>query len=83
MAAWKPKEIIVNAKVRNDNVTAYFLKQCPDIPVQYIDTGIAKQIVQKSRILNNAGDSMLDKILAGKQVVYIAPATSVVDIFTM
>ena len=26
---------------------------------------------------------MLDKILAGKQVVYIAPATSVVDVFTM
>ena len=26
---------------------------------------------------------MLDKILAGKQVVYIAPATNVVDVFTM
>ena len=32
-------------------------------------------------ILSHAGSSMLEKILAGKQVVYIAPATRVVGIF--
>ena len=75
MGRWKPKEIIVNEKVRNDPITAYFIQQCSDIPIKYIDTGVAKHIVIKSQILSSAGDSMLDKILAGKQVVYIAPAT--------
>jgi hypothetical protein len=45
------------------------IQQCPDVPVKYIDTGITKNIVKKSEILSGAGDSMLDKILAGKQVV--------------
>jgi spore photoproduct lyase len=83
MGEWKPKEIIVNEKVSNDPITAYFIQQCPDVPVKYIDTGIAKDVVNKSEILSSTGDSMLDKILAGKQVVYIAPATNVVDVFTM
>jgi len=80
---WKPKEIIVHEKVRNDPVTTHFIQQCPGVPVKYTNSGIPKKIVQLSDILNHSGNSMLDKILAGKQVVYIAPATRVVDVFTM
>jgi spore photoproduct lyase len=83
MSGWKPKEIIVHEKVRSDPVTIYFIQQCPGVPVKYTDSGIPKKIVQLSDRLSHAGSSMLDKILAGKQVVYIAPATTVVDVFTM
>jgi hypothetical protein len=81
MSGWKPKEIIVHEKVRNDPVTIYFIQQCPGVPVKYTDSGIPKKIVQRSDILGHAGSSILEKILAGKQVVYIAPATRVVGIF--
>ena len=83
MSGWKPKEIIVHENVRNDPVSIYFIQQCPGVPVKYTDSGIPKKIVQRSDILSHAGSSMLEKILAGKQVVYIAPATRVVDVFTM
>jgi spore photoproduct lyase len=83
MAVWKPREIIVHEKVRNDPVTRRFIQRCPGVPVKYTDSGIPKRIVQLSDILSDSGNSMLDKILAGKQVVYIAPATRVVDVFTM
>jgi spore photoproduct lyase len=83
MSGWKPKEIIVHENVRNDPVTIYFIQQCPGVPVKYTDSGIPKKIVQRSNILSHAGSSMLEMILAGKQVVYIAPATRVVDVFTM
>ena len=82
MAGWKPKEIIVHEKVRNDPVTTHFIQQCPGVQVKYTNSGIPKKIVQLSDILSHAGSSMLDKILAGKQVVYIATATDVVDVFT-
>lgn len=80
---WKPKEIIVHEKIRNDPVTIHFIQQCLDVPVKYTNSGIPKKIVQLSDILSHSGSSMLDKILAGKKVVYIAPATNVVDTFTM
>lgn len=83
MSGWKPKEIIVHEKVGNDPVTIYFIQQCPGVSVKYTNSGIPKKIVQLSDRLSHAGSSMLDKILAGKQVVYIAPATTVVDVFTM
>ena len=84
MATWKPREIIIHQSVVNDPVTKYFLQQCPDIPTKTVSDGRAINIVASSRILTQAGSSMLSKILAGKQVVYIAPATSdVVDTFTM
>jgi len=83
MASWKPKEIIIHKKVRNDPVTNHFVRQCSGVPVKYTDSGISQKIVQISDILSNAGDSMLDKILAGKSVVYIAPTTDVVDTFMM
>ena len=83
MAPWKPREIIIHEKVKDDPVTSQFTQQCPGVPVKYTNSGIPNEIVQLSDILSNAGSSMLDKILAGKQVVYIAPATDVVDVFTM
>ena len=83
MKHWKPKEIIVNEKIKDDPVTTFFLEQCPGIPVCYVSRGTPKDIVNASTILSNAERTMLDKILAGKNVVYIAPATNVVDVFTM
>ena len=80
---WKPKEIIVHESVSDDPVTIHFLEKCPNVPVKFINTGMAKKIAEASEVLNNAGKSMLDKILAGKNVVYIAQATNVVDKFTM
>ena len=83
MNKWKPKEIIVHEKVKDDAVTIHLIEQCPGIPVKYISNGIPKKIVDCSEILRNSGNSMLEKIIAGKQVLYIAPATGVVDVFTM
>ena len=80
---WKPKEIIVNESVKDDPITQYFLGQCAGVPVKYVSTGKSEGIVEASDILRNSGPSMLDKILAGKQVVYIAPAKNAVDVFTM
>lgn len=80
---WKPKEIIISESVKDDPITAYFLGQCPGVPVKYVSTGISKGIVEVSDILRNSGSSMLDKILAGKKVVYVSPAGNAVDVFTM
>jgi spore photoproduct lyase len=84
MNTWKPIEILIHQTVVNDPVTQYFLQQCPDVPTKTVTDGRATNIVANSQILSQSGDSMLSKILAGKQVVYIAPATNdVVDTFTM
>jgi DNA repair photolyase len=83
MSAWKPREIIVNEKVKDDPVTYYFIQQCPGVPVKYTNSGKPEEIVQKSDILSNVGNSMLENILSGKQLVYIAPANDVVDFFTI
>ena len=83
MPKWKPKEIIVHQKVKDDTVTRHFLEMCPEVPVRYVNNGSAKAVVQASEVLKTAGNTMLEKILVGKQVVYIAPATDVVDTFTM
>lgn len=83
MQKWKPQEIIVHKKIRQDPVTLSILKQCKGIPINYVNTGIPKDIIQHSKILNRTGNGMLDKILAGKKILYIAPATKVVDVFEM
>jgi spore photoproduct lyase len=84
MSHWKPREIIIHQEVLQDPVTQYLLQQCPDVPVKMVTDGKAVSIVAQSEILGQAENSMLAKIIAGKQVVYIAPAThDVVDIFTM
>ena len=80
---WKPSEIIIHKKVTDDPVTDFFLKQCAGIPVKHVNNGTPKAVVQASEILNHAGKTMLEKIIAGKRVVYIAPSADVVDVFTM
>jgi DNA repair photolyase len=80
---WKPKEIIINEKVKNDPATKYFLDQCQGVPVAYVDSGRSTNIVANSKVLQSRGKKMLDQIIAGKQVVYIAPAGGEVDLFTM
>jgi spore photoproduct lyase len=80
---WRPKEVIVNRSVKDDPITKYFLGQCPGVPVKYVGAGKSKGIVEASDILKNSGPTMLDKILAGKQVMYISPAGNAVDVFTM
>jgi spore photoproduct lyase len=80
---WKPKEIIIHQRVKNDSATQYLVSQCPGIPIQYVTSGEPEDIVRVSQVLGQAKGSMLDKILLGKEVVYIAPATGAVDTFTM
>lgn len=81
---WKPSEIIINEAVRDDPVTAQIINKCPDVPIKYVSDGLSKTIVAASDILSNTNGGMLDQILAGKSVLYVAPAsTSSVDLFTM
>jgi spore photoproduct lyase len=80
---WRPNEIIIHESVKDDPITHHFLNQCSGIPVKYITSGLPKQIVRVSEVLNQARGGMLGKVLLGKQVVYIAPAMDVVDTFTM
>ena len=68
---WRPKEIIIHETVKSDPITKYFLGQCPGVPVKYVGAGKSKDIIASSDILKNSGLSMLDKILAGKQVVAV------------
>jgi spore photoproduct lyase len=80
---WKPKEIIIHELVKDDPITRHFLERCPGIPVKYVTSGLPKEIVRVSGILSRAKGGMLDKILLGKQVIYVAPAMDAVDTFTM
>lgn len=80
---WKPKEIIINEKVINDPSTKYFLNKCKGVPVTYVDNGRSTNIVENSKVLHSCGKKMLDQIIAGKQVVYISPAGTAVDLFDM
>ena len=80
---WKPEEIIVHEAVREDPDTTRFLEKCPEKPIRYVDNGRAETIIKASSMLTRCGSSMIEKILAGKQVVYISPATTAVDVFEM
>ena len=82
MTKWRPKEIIVRDQVKDDPVTSYFIENCHGVPVRDVNTANPKAVLNASKILSSAY-TMLEKILAGKQVVFIAPAADVVDIFTM
>jgi spore photoproduct lyase len=83
MQKWKPKKIIINEKVKDDPVTQYVLEVCGDVPVKYVEDAIRKTIIGASERLKGK-KSMLDMILAGKQVLYIGPpGNDIVDVFTM
>jgi spore photoproduct lyase len=80
---WKPDEIIVNEKVKDDPTTQSILHKCMNVVVKFVKDGRAKAITWASKVLGESGAGMLSKIIAGKRVMYIAPATDVVDVFTM
>jgi spore photoproduct lyase len=81
---WKPQEIIVNEKIADDPVTLKIFKKCPEVPIRYASSGSPGDIVKASTILSSSNSGMLNKILAGKKVMYIAPAANdTVDEFTM
>lgn len=83
MKNWIPKEIIVNQNVKDDPVTVYILEKCNGVPVKYVENSRPDTIVKASDVLKGAC-SMLDKVLAGKHVLAISPATnSAVDVFEM
>jgi spore photoproduct lyase len=84
MSDWRPNEIIIHEAVREDSVTEYFLVRCKGIPVKLVENGDPRTIVAASDILCGAGNSMLQRILAGKGVIYISPAsTTILDTFIM
>ncbi|MEI7637718.1 MAG: hypothetical protein WCJ37_10460, partial [Syntrophus sp. (in: bacteria)] len=80
---WKPAEIIINKEVQYDPATINFLNHCPNVPVRLIQSSAAKEIVQASEILQNTDSGMLNSIMAGKRVVFIAPAAQAVDEFSI
>ena len=83
MEKWKPEEIIINDEVKDDPVTQYVLDVCGDVPIKYVEDAIRKTIIGASERLKGK-KSMLDMILAGKQVLYIGPpGNDIVDVFTM
>jgi len=80
--SWRPAEIIIHSQVKNDPATIFFLQQSPNVPVKFIDSGLSKHIREASKLISSCS-GLLNKIMAGKSVVYIAPAEDVVDQFTM
>jgi len=79
---WKPSEIVIHRKVENDPVTQSIISQCEGIPIKFVSDAKSKSVVQASEILRASGDAMIDKILAGKQVLFISPVTGrEVDLF--
>jgi spore photoproduct lyase len=82
--SWVPSEIIVNDKVRNDSVTKRILKKCKNAPVIYVADGKPSSVINASRILSKSGKGIIDKVLAGKRVLYIGPVSGgTVDTFEM
>jgi len=80
---WKPAEIIINKEVQDDPATINFINKCPTVPVRLIQSSAPKEIVRASEILRNTDAGMLNSIMAGKRVVFIAPAAQAVDEFTI
>lgn len=83
LTLWHPREIFIHQKVKDDPVTQHILAQCPGIPVQYLSSSKPQDIVKASHILRREQVGLLDKILLGKNIAYIAPAENAVDTFTM
>lgn len=79
---WKPEEIIINTEVRDDAVTRRVVKACPDVPVQYVTSSRPDAVVAASKVLGGA-EGLLETILAGKEVLFVAPPGHAVDVFKM
>ena len=81
---WNPSEIIIHRKVVNDPVTRSILEKCKGTPFKFVNGADPKSVVQASEILSATNSTMLDKIIAGKQVLLFAPASNhTVDTFSM
>lgn len=82
--SWRPAEIIINEKVKEDPITLYFISQCPGVPVKYVPDSKAETVKAASDQLRNAPQEMLPLIMAGKRVVHISPASvDIIDPFVM
>ena len=80
---WKPKEIIINRSIAGDPVARRIRSMCAEVPIRYVDDSRARTIVNASETLAGTR-TLLEKVLAGKQVLHLAPATAgIVDTFTM
>ena len=82
MKNWKPSELIIHQAVVNDPIAKNILHQCQGVPTKIVDNRLPKTVTQASEIMQSAS-TMLEKILVGKQIMFIAPAGKVVDVFTM
>jgi hypothetical protein len=80
---WKPKEIIIHETVKDDPITNYHIQQCAGVPVKYVPSGEAEVIKKASDILSQAGPSIREQIMAGKQVIYLSPGKGAVDTFSI
>ena len=81
---WRPSEIIINNKVKDDPITLHFISQCPGVPVKYVPDSKAATVKAASDQLKNATQEMLPLIMAGKRVVHISPASvDIIDPFVM
>ena len=70
--------------MRKDPVTEGILEKCPGVPVKYVRDARATTVSAASEVLKSARPGMLNKILAGKQVLFISSAASgTVDQFKM
>jgi spore photoproduct lyase len=80
---WTPKEIFIHTSVKNDPVTANLIASSPSARIVYTSSGMANIIKSQSEILKNQ-KTMLNSVLSGKDVVYIAPVSqNDIDSFEM
>lgn len=78
--SWKPDELFIHNDVKNDGTTQWILRRCKNSRVIYVPSGRPQEIVNRSHILSKT-TGFLDKILAAKRVLYVAPAGQAVDEF--
>jgi len=80
---WKPGEVIINRRVAEDPVARRIRSLCDGVPIRYVDDSKPGTVAGASEILADAG-TLLEKVLAGKQILHLAPAAAgVVDTFAM
>ena len=75
---WRPSEIIINEKVREDPITKHILSLCSDIelPIKYVPDSKPETIKAASEILSREHDGVLSMITSGKLVMHITPASN-------
>ena len=79
-----PQEIVVHDAARNDPTTRQLVNRCPGVPVKYIPGGLAEEVRAVSTVLPPPGSPMLETVLAGKRLLYVAPPSNdTVDRFSI